>query len=156
MAAARPRRRRYGQAMPEARLLVNVDVPALAAAERFYTAALGLRVGRRFGTGGLELLGVEAPIYLLLKLAGTMPFEGGGEPRDYARHWSPVHLDFAVDALEPALRRAVAAGALQEGKIHETPWGRLAVLSDPFGHGLCLLEFTARGYDAIAARPDPG
>jgi catechol 2,3-dioxygenase-like lactoylglutathione lyase family enzyme len=139
-----------GRGMPEARLLVNVDVPDLAAAERFYTAALGLRPGRRFGRAALELLGVEAPIYLLLKEAGTMPFEGGGEPRDYRRHWAPVHLDFAVEALEPALRRAVAAGALHEGKIHEAPWGRLAVLSDPFGHGLCLLEFNARGYDAIA------
>jgi len=139
--------------MAEARLLINVDVPDLAAAERFYTAALGLRPGRRFGKAALELVGMEAPIYLLLKAPGSTPFEGGGEGRDYGRHWSPVHLDFAVEALEPALRRAVAAGALHEGKIHEAAWGRLAVLSDPFGHGLCLLEFGSRGYDAVAESP---
>jgi lactoylglutathione lyase len=136
--------------MSEARLLVNVDVPDLGAAECFYTTALGLKPGRRFGRAALELLGLEAPIYLLLKAPGSTPFEGGGDGRDYGRHWSPIHLDFVVEALEPALRRAVGAGAVHEGKIHEAPWGRLAVLSDPFGHGLCLLEFGPRGYDAVA------
>jgi hypothetical protein len=27
---------------------------------------------------------------------------------------------------------------------------RLALLADPFGNGFCLLQFTGRGYDAIA------
>ena len=29
-------------------------------------------------------------------------------------------------------------------------WGRIAILADPFGHGLCLLQFSGRGYDTIA------
>jgi hypothetical protein len=29
-------------------------------------------------------------------------------------------------------------------------WGRIAILADPFGHGFCVLQFSGRGYDAIA------
>jgi lactoylglutathione lyase len=133
-----------------AQLLVNIDVPDVAAATDFYTRALGLTVGRRFGAGAVELLGAAAPIYLLRKKAATPPFAGATTMREYARHWTPVHLDFAVEALEPAVARAVAAGARTEGDIVESAWGRMALLADPFGHGLCLLEFSERGYDAIA------
>ncbi len=41
--------------------LLNIDVPDVAAAERFYTAAFGLTVGRRFGTDFVELAGWPAP-----------------------------------------------------------------------------------------------
>jgi predicted enzyme related to lactoylglutathione lyase len=130
-------------------LLVNVDVPDLPRAERFYTAALGLTVGRRFGGGAVELLGAAAPIYLLVNPAGSPPFSGAEEPRRYTRHWTPVHLDLAVDDLDAALARAEAAGARLDLPIRKTAWGRLAVLSDPFGHGFCLLQFEGAGYDAI-------
>ena len=135
------------------RLLVNIDVDDLRLAERFYTAALELRPGRRFGGGGVELLGLEAPLYLLHAPAGTAPFAGAGEAdaRRYGRHWTPVHLDVVVEALEPALARAEAAGARREGAVEVRAWGRMALLSDPFGHGLCLLELNERGYDAIAS-----
>lgn len=132
------------------RLIVNVDVDDLDRAERFYTAALGLRVGRRFGEGGLELLGAEAPIYLLVARTGTPPFAGAQAVRDYGRHWTPVHLDLAVDDLESAVRRAEEAGAKVEVPIEQHAWGRMAVLADPFGHGFCLLQFEGRGYDEIA------
>ena len=36
-----------------------------------------------------------------------------------------------------------------EQQVRERPWGRLAVLADPFGHGFCLLEFRGRGYDEM-------
>ncbi|WP_049760204.1 VOC family protein [Anaeromyxobacter dehalogenans] len=131
-------------------LLVNVDVDDLPRAMAFYTQALGLRVGRRFGGAAAELLGASSPIYLLENPAGSEPYPGAAAPRDYGRHWTPVHLDVAVPALEPALARAEAAGARREGEIVERPWGRMARLADPFGHGICLLEFRGRGYDEIA------
>ena len=131
-------------------LLVNVDVPDLARAEQFYTAALGLTVGRRFGEGAVELLGAAVPIYLLASPAGSPPFTGAAEKRRYDRHWTPVHLDFAVEDLDAALARAKAAGARLDLPVRQCAWGRLAVLSDPFGHGLCLLQFEGAGYDAIA------
>ena len=36
------------------RMLVNIDVDDLERATRFYTQALGLRVGRRFGAAAIE------------------------------------------------------------------------------------------------------
>jgi lactoylglutathione lyase len=131
-------------------LLINIDVPDLAAATTFYTTAFGLSVARRFGTAAIELVGGAAPIYLLVKSAGSAPYPNASASRDYTRHWSPVHLDFVVDALEPARDRAVAAGATLERDIEQHAWGRIAYLADPFGHGFCLLQFTGRGYDEIA------
>jgi predicted enzyme related to lactoylglutathione lyase len=131
-------------------LLVNIDVDDLEKGVRFYTEALSLRVGRRLGPDFVELLGAGVPIYLLVKEAGTAPFAGALTPRNYSRHWTPVHLDFAVEDLEAAVHRAESAGATSEGAISEHAWGRMALLSDPFGHGLCLLQFTGAGYDEIA------
>lgn len=133
-----------------ARLIVNVDVDDLEAATRFYTGALELRVGRRFGGEGVELVGAEAPIYLLVARPGTPPFGGAAVRRDYGRHWTPVHLDFAVEDIDAAVSRAVAAGAVVESPISRHPYGKLAVLADPFGHGFCFLQFEGRGYDEIA------
>ncbi|MEJ7601866.1 MAG: VOC family protein [Kofleriaceae bacterium] len=126
-------------------LLVNLDVDDLARAERFYTQGLGLTVGRRLGAIGIELLGGGAPIYLLEKAAGTQHGE-----RHYGRHWTPVHLDFVVDDLPAARDRCVAAGAILEADLADHAWGSIARFADPFGHGFCLVRFTAAGYDVIA------
>jgi lactoylglutathione lyase len=133
-----------------AQLIVNVDVDDLARGIRFYTAAFGLRVGRTFSVGGVELLGAEAPIYLLVAAPGAAPFRGAASPRHYGRHWTPVHLDFAVEDIHAAVARAVEAGATVEVPIAQHPYGKLAVLADPFGHGVCFLQFEGRGYDEIA------
>lgn len=130
------------------RLLINIDVPDLDAATAFYTAAFGLKPARRLGDSVVELLGAEAPIYLLQKETGSVA--AAGRSREYARHWMPMHCDVAVDDLESALTRALAAGAKQEGHIREANWGRIVQLADPFGHGWCLLQFLGRGYDEIA------
>ena len=129
-------------------LLVNIDVPDVAAAERFYVEAFGLRPTRRFGEEGVELSGWPAKLYLLQKAAGTVG--AGGDVRRYERHWSPVHLDVVVDDVDAALARALAAGAVQEGEVRTATWGKIVVLADPFGHGICLLQFLNRGYDEIA------
>jgi predicted enzyme related to lactoylglutathione lyase len=130
-------------------LLVNIDVGDLAVAERFYCAALGLTPGRRFD-GAVELLGLDAPLYLLAKASGTPTAPSPAAARDYRRHWTPVHLDFVVEDLEAAVGRARSAGAALEKDIAAHDWGRIALLADPFGNGFCLVEFSDRGYDAIA------
>lgn len=132
----------------DATVLVNIDVADLARAEAFYTAAFGLRPGRRFGGGGVELLGAGVPVYLLYQPQDSIA--AADHRRDYRRHWTPVHLDWVVDDLEAALARAEAAGAVREGDIRSAAWGRLVRLADPFGHGICLIAFSAQGYDAIA------
>ncbi len=128
--------------------IVNLDVPDLAAAEIFYTAAFDLRVGRRLGPGALELLGGPTPLYLLQSDAGSAATDDG-DVRDYERHWTPVHLDWVVADIDAALARAVAAGAALEHPIRERRWGTIAVLSDPFGHGFCLIQFSDAGYNAL-------
>jgi len=133
-------------------LLVNIDVGDLERAVKFYTAAFGLTAGRRFGAAAVELLGLPSPLYLLANAAGTAAVPG--EPRrrrNYSRHWTPVHLDFVVDDVHAALARALDAGAHLDQPLKTRPFGQIAVLSDPFGNGFCLLEFSARGYDEIAS-----
>ena len=130
-------------------LPVNIDVLDLEAGIAFYTAALGLTVGRRFGADAAELLGAPAPIYLLAKAAGSAIGPDPADTRRYDRHWTPVHPDFVVDDLDVAIARALAAGAVREGETQDAPYGRLAMFADPFGHGFCLIAFNARGYDAL-------
>ena len=131
-------------------LLVNIDVDDLERAIVFYTTAVRLRVERLlFDQSVAEMAGASAKIYLMAKPAGSATSLGASSVRDYRRHWTPVHLDFEVDDVSAAVERAVTAGAKLEGAIQSFSWGRQATLSDPFGHGFCLLQFSSRGYDAV-------
>lgn len=131
--------------------LINIDVPDLEAAIEFYQRATELRLGRRLFEGTVaELTGASVRVLLLQKETGSSPVPGVSLSRDYRRHWTPVHLDFVVPELEVATERAVAAGARLEGPIQSFVWGRQACLSDPFGHGFCLLQWQGGGYDRVA------
>ena len=137
-------------------ILLNIDVDDLDKAVAFYERALGLRAGRRLFDGSVaEMLGGSSPIYLLAKAAGSSAAPGDLARRDYARHWTPVHLDFVVERIAFAVERAVGAGAKIEQAVKTFPWGKLAVLSDPFGHGFCLIEFAHKEtrYDAVNSPP---
>lgn len=127
-------------------LRVCIDVPDVNAAVAFYTGALGFVVASlRDGWATLE--GAAVPLDLLQKPAGSLPYSGATLPRSYARHWTPIHLDLAVGDLDRAIARAVEQGARQEREVAAHAWGRIALMSDPFGNGFCLLEFRGRGYD---------
>ncbi len=130
-------------------ILVNIDVDDLSEAIAFYERAFGLRVGRRFDQF-VEMLGGSSTIYLLEKRAGTRPTPDSEDLRRYKRHWTPVHLDFVVSDIEGAVERAAAAGATEESEITAHAWGRIALMADPFGHGICVIQFTGRGYGEIA------
>jgi predicted enzyme related to lactoylglutathione lyase len=130
--------------------LANIDVDNLERGIHFYKSAFGLKVGRRFGADGVEMLGSSAPIYLLVKASGTAPTSANSEARRYDRHWTPVHLDFVVEDIESAVKQAVSAGARLEAPISTSQWGKLALMGDPFGHGFCFVQFLGRGYDEIA------
>jgi predicted enzyme related to lactoylglutathione lyase len=129
-------------------LQVNIDVDDLEKAIAFYQKALGLKLGRRLFAGSVaEMLGASSNVYLLTKPSGSPASPQHFLPRDYRRHWTPVHLDFEVEDVEVAVQRALAAGAKLEGEIQTFPWGRIAMMNDPFGHGFCLLQFVGGGYD---------
>ena len=133
-------------------LLINVDVPDLAASIAFYTDAFGLTVTRRFGADGAELDGWPVRLYLLQKPEGSVG--AAASVRRYDRHWTAVHLDVVVEDVEAALARSIAAGARAETEIRTAAWGKIVTIADPFGHGLCLIEFLGRGYDEIARPVD--
>ncbi|WP_151636108.1 VOC family protein [Noviherbaspirillum aerium] len=129
--------------------LVNIDVDDLEKAIAFYGAAFGLRAGRRLGADAVEMLGGPALIYLLRKEAGTQASAATSQSRCYARHWTPLHLDFVVEEIEGAVQTAVQAGALLEAPITTHSWGKLAPMADPFGHGYCFVQFLGSGYAQI-------
>lgn len=131
------------------KLLINIDVPDLNEAVEFYQQALSLRIGRRLGEGAVELLGLPSPVYLLQKDAGSFPFIDATQVRSYERHWCPVHLDFVVDDIYEARKNLISAGAKEESPIEIKKWGKIAMFQDPFGHGLCVIEFVGKGYDEI-------
>lgn len=135
-------------------LYINIDVPVLEAAIAFYEQGLGLRLQRRLFDGTVaEMRGATAPLYLLEKAPGSRP-SAAAQGRDYRRHWTPVHLDFAVPDVDRAVERALRAGATLEGTVQTFVWGRLATLCDPFGNGFCLVQWYGGGYDAVAANED--
>jgi predicted enzyme related to lactoylglutathione lyase len=102
--------------------IANIDVDDLEKATRFYQAAFGLKVGRRFGGRGVEMLGC------------------------------PVAIDFVVEDIESAAQIALAAGARLGAAVFTDRWGKLVLLADPFGHGFCFVQFLGHGYEEIADR----
>lgn len=135
----------------EVEALVNIDVPDLEAAIEFYQRATDLKLGRRLFQGSVaEFTGASVRIFLLQKETGSPAAPTGSLRRDYRRHWTPVHLDLVVPDVDAATQKAIAAGARLEGPIQSHAWGRQATLSDPFGHGFCLLQWKGSGYDEVA------
>jgi len=130
--------------------LINIDVPDVHLASVFYQAALGLVQSRLLDDDTLELSGGSSTIYLLQKPAGSVATSetspAATATRSYARHWTPVHLDFVVDDLAAAAERAIHAGAKQESECVEWRGSRCISFSDPFGHGFCLIAFDGETY----------
>ncbi len=128
------------------RVIVNIDVPELTPAIGFYTAALGLTLNRTIEGDVAELTGASSVIYLLQNPAGSPAVATLSLARDYNRHWTPVHMDFVVDDLAEATKRAMAAGAVRESECVEWNGSKCITFSDPFGHGFCLIEFMDETY----------
>src|SRR5688572_20128504 len=98
------------------RVLINIDVPALDAAIAFYQSTIGLKLNRIIDGDVAELVGASSVLYLLKKDGGSAVSSVASTMREYHRHWTPVHLDFVVDDLEAAAKRAILAGAKQESE----------------------------------------
>lgn len=130
------------------KVVINIDVPELAPAVRFYTAALGLTHSRTLDDDVAELTGADATLYLLEKDPGTRAVRTPPIERQYQRHWTPVHFDLVVPDVEVAAARALAAGAKQETGRVDWRGSRCISFGDPFGHGFCFIQFERNGtYD---------
>jgi predicted enzyme related to lactoylglutathione lyase len=130
------------------RVIVNIDVPELEPAIRFYTAALGLTHTRTLDDDVAELVGAGTVIYLLCKAQGTPAVASPPIARDFSRHWTPVHFDLVVDDVDAAAARAIAAGAKPETGHIDWKGSRCVSFGDPFGHGFCFIQFERGTYDA--------
>lgn len=126
--------------------IVNIDVPDLEPAVEFYRSAFGLKLSRILDDDVAELVGASSRIYLLKNRAGSTPTKSAETTRTYARHWTPVHMDFVVDKLPSATQRVIEAGAIRESDTVEWRESKCITFSDPFGHGFCLIEFAREAY----------
>ena len=111
------------------------DVKALAA---WYVANLDMTIVRSFD---------EPPfIHFLADSAGKSLIEVYSNPIgdfiDYGKcHPVTFHLAFAVDDMEAARQRLVAAGGTLDGDIDTTPGGdKLAFVRDPWGYVVQLVK----------------
>jgi predicted enzyme related to lactoylglutathione lyase len=136
--------------MPEVHVYIEID--DLQRGIGFYVDGLGMRVNRRLTERWVELEGAQVPIHLLAR--PEPEFQTGEHVlrKDFARHWTPVHLDFVVHDLEAAVERAVRAGATVERRVEHPGLWRLAALADPFGNGIDLITDPEAAYEKLGAR----
>lgn len=131
-------------------VIINIDVPDLRTARRFYEVGLGFEFSRMLFDGSVaELTAAGTKLYLIEQKQGSTAVKGTAIARDYSSHWTPVHLDVLVEDIDVALANALDAGATLNCEINTYQWGKLAALRDPFGHGVCLLQFLREGYDLV-------
>ena len=120
-----------------ATVTICIDVADLDVAGAFYCQALQCtEVGRSSRTVKLAAGGTE--LYLMLRPEGSMPFPAATEGRSFARHWTPVHLDFSVEDVERSTSEITRLGGTVEGQ-ESGDWGSLTRCADPFGNGFCLV-----------------
>ncbi len=102
----------------------GVEVADLDAALDFYVRGLGHTLLWRSETGaGLRLRDAEAMPELVL----------------HTDHW-PIATALRVDDVERAIERFLEAGGRLRDGPEEIPIGKLAVVEDPFGNALVMLD----------------
>ncbi len=118
---------------------VCIDVPRLEDGIRFYRDALGFVETARPVEGMVVLRRDDAEIGLLEKAEGTQPVAGSDDVRRYARHWTPVHIDFYIEDFAAVLDDVMKAGATCERTFDGGEHPPAAFCADPFGNGFCLI-----------------
>jgi len=122
------------------KLSVSIDVLDLKKAETFYIEALGCKKVRDQGANMTVIAVDNCDIYLQEKDENSNPLPTDKRvQRDYARHWTPVHLDFLCKNVDELVTKVLKMGGSHEGG--ETgEWGSIAYCADPFGNGFCVIN----------------
>jgi predicted enzyme related to lactoylglutathione lyase len=111
---------------------VILPVSDIALAERFYSSVLGMP-GKRVSRGRHYF-----------DCGGTILacFDAKADGDSVVPKANPEHVYFAVNDLEAAYDRAVAAGCQWlEDKIKSRAWGERSFYArDPFGNPICLVD----------------
>ncbi len=108
---------------------ITIPVPDLGPGLRFYRDALGHELlwrHDRIGQAGLGLPGSDTEIVLTTR-------------QDYEPNWLVASADGAARAVERAGGRVITPP-------RDIPVGRLAVVADPFGNALVLLDLSHGRY----------
>jgi predicted enzyme related to lactoylglutathione lyase len=121
------------------KISVSIDVDNLKQAQDFYVKALGCTKVRDQGADMVVLRAQNVDIYLQEKKPGTNPLVAKDIERDYARHWTPVHLDFIGENVDEVVAKILKFGGLHEGGDCGD-WGSIAYCADPFGNGFCVIN----------------
>jgi lactoylglutathione lyase len=108
--------------------LVVIRSADLERAARFYSALGILFTRERHGSGPEHLAGVAGGVTLEI-----YPLGEGGELRG-------VRIGFRVASLPEVLDAAAAAGGSIVSAARESPWGHRAVVADPDGHRIELVQ----------------
>jgi predicted enzyme related to lactoylglutathione lyase len=117
----------------------SIDVPDIEAGVKFYCRVFGFsEKARPFPTMAILDAG-NLTVCIHEKAAGSNPATGSDSTRSYARHWTPVHLDFHVPALDPAIDLIVDGGGQIEQVFRNMGPKHAAFCSDPFGNGFCVI-----------------
>jgi catechol 2,3-dioxygenase-like lactoylglutathione lyase family enzyme len=107
---------------------VRIPVPDLDEGLAFYSGRLGHRLIWRTETAaGLRLPGSDSELVLHTE---------GGEPE----------VDLLVDSVDDAVAEIVRAGGSVRVAPGDIPVGRVAVVDDPFGNPLTILDLTKGRY----------
>jgi predicted enzyme related to lactoylglutathione lyase len=107
---------------------VRIPVPDLDAALAFYADRLGHDlIWRTTEAAGLRLPGGDTE--LVLRVDRPEP-----------------EVDFLVDSADEAAAAVVTAGGTVITPPFDIPVGRVAVVADPFGNALCLLDLSKGRY----------
>jgi catechol 2,3-dioxygenase-like lactoylglutathione lyase family enzyme len=107
---------------------VRIPVPDLDRGLAFYTGGLGHRLIWRTATAaGLRMPGGDAE--LVLHTDGVDP-----------------EVDLLVDSVDDAVTEIVRAGGSVRSAPSDIPVGRVAVVADPFGNPLVILDLTRGRY----------
>ncbi|MEE8337416.1 MAG: VOC family protein [Dehalococcoidia bacterium] len=107
---------------------IQIPVPDLDEALAFYCDRLGHELKwRNERSAGLRLPGSEAELVLET-----------GRPE--------LEPNMLVESVEDAVRRFVAAGGTIEAEPSDIPVGRVAIVRDPFGNRLVLLDLSKGRY----------
>jgi predicted enzyme related to lactoylglutathione lyase len=107
-----------------------IEVADLERGISFYCDGLGLSLKRRFSPSWVELDGANLPIFLLGDRPPIAELGGAQLQRSFARHWTPVHLDFIVADLGAAVARLTGLGATLDREIQRREYGRMANMAD--------------------------
>ncbi len=116
---------------------VSIDVSDMGKALSFYTEALGCEFKKKYSDEWQVISIASLDIHLQKKAAGTVA--AADQKRDYARHWTPVHLDFIVEDIRPACEAIEKLGGIVEGQTFSDP-ADIAHCADPFGNGFCVIR----------------